>query len=64
MSEREVEHTRKRSEILGEDRDRLFSELETRFLTIVRSRSGDTLPRKAIREIESLLDDYYKRWKK
>lgn len=48
----------------GIDRDRLLGELETRLLSIVRSSAGGTLSSKAVKEIESSIDEYYEGWKK
>ena len=43
----------------------MFGELEAKFLAIARSAGGgQTLPRRAVKEIESLIEDYYKRWKR
>ena len=53
------------SKTLGKDTDIIFSELEAKFLAIARSAGGaQTLPRGAVKEIESLIEDYYKRWKR
>jgi hypothetical protein len=64
MSQDWKEPSRKGYKALRKDTDIMFSELEAKFLTIARSAGGQTLPRRAIKEIESLIDDYYKRWEK
>ena len=64
MSEDWKEPSRKRPTTARKNTDIMFSELEAKFLTIARSASGEALSRKAIKGIESLIDDYYKRWKK
>lgn len=63
MSKSEKGPSEKRSNTTREDRDKLFGELETKLLATVRSRKGDTLPRKTIEEIGLVVDDYYNRWK-
>ena len=63
MSKSEKGSSGERSKTSREDRDKLFSELETKLLAAVRSRRGDVLPRKTIEEIGSVVDDYYNRWK-
>ena len=64
MSEDWKEPSRKGPTTARKNTDIMFSELEAKFLAIARSAGGETLPRRAIKEIESLIDDYYKRWKK
>ena len=65
MSENWKEPPRKGSKATGKDTDIMFSELEAKFLAIARSAGGtQTLPRRAVKEIESLIEDYYKRWKR
>jgi len=63
MSKSEKGPSGERSKTTGADRDKLFSELETKLLAAVRSRRGDVLPRRTIEEIGLLVDDYYNRWK-
>lgn len=51
--------------VTGKDTDIVFGELEAKFLAIARSSGGaQTLSRRAVKEIESLVEEYYKRWKK
>jgi hypothetical protein len=63
MPEKENRSVGERLETAREDRDKLFSELETKLLATVRSRRSDVLSRKTIEEIESMIDEYYNRWK-
>ena len=65
MLENWKEPPRKGSKTAGKDKDIIFSELEAKLLAIARSAGGaQTLPRRAVKEIESLIENYYKRWKR
>lgn len=64
MPEGWKESSRKRSTTARKNTDVMFSELEAKLLAIARSTGpAQTLSRRAVKEIESLIDDYYKRWK-
>ena len=65
MSEIWEKPPRKGSKAAGKDTDIMFGELEAKLLATARSAGGaQTLPRRAVKEIESLIEDYYKRWKR
>ena len=65
MSENWGEPSRKGSENTGKDKDIMFSEMEAKLLAIARSAGAvQTLPRRAVKDIESLIEDYFKRWKR
>ena len=65
MSEEKKKPTRRGFEAIRKDTDIMLSELEAKLLAIARSTGGgQTLTRRAVKEIESLIEDYYKRWKR
>ena len=63
MSKREKGFVGERFEATREDRGRLFSELETKLLAIIRSYGKGALSSKTIKEIESVINEFYGRWK-
>jgi len=63
MSKTEKGHIGERPKTAREDRDKLFGEMETRLLAVARSAGGLSLSSRAAKEIETIIDDYFKRWK-
>jgi hypothetical protein len=63
MSKTEKGHIGERPKTAREDRDNLFSELETKLLAVARSFGGASLSSRAAKAIETIIDDYFKRWK-
>ena len=61
MSETEKGPIGERPKTSREDKDKLFSELETKLLAVARSASGTSLSPKAAKEVETIIDEYYKK---